>query len=76
MQGIRPAVGVDRQYSGTAGRLENCQIGVFLGYASPKGHALIDRRLYLPKDWAEDAERWKETDAPDESPSQPSRRSA
>jgi SRSO17 transposase len=51
------SVGVARQYSGTAGRIENCQIGVFLSYAGPKGHALIDRRLYLPKDWAEDPER-------------------
>src|SRR3954467_11509430 len=40
-------VGVARQYSGTAGRIENCQVGVFLGYASPLGQALIDRRLYL-----------------------------
>ena len=53
------SVGVARQYSGTAGRIENCQIGTFLGYAGPKGHALIDRRLYLPKDWSEDAERRK-----------------
>jgi SRSO17 transposase len=60
------SVGVGRQYSGTAGRIENCQIGVFLGYASAKGHALIDRRLYLPKDWAEDAERRKKTHIPDE----------
>jgi SRSO17 transposase len=60
------SVGVARQYSGTAGRIENCQIGVFLGYASPKGHALIDRRLYLPKDWAEDAERRKKVHVPDE----------
>jgi hypothetical protein len=40
---------VQRQYSGTAGRIENCQIGVFLGYASRHGHALIDRALYLPE---------------------------
>src|SRR6476469_9503798 len=43
--------GVARQYSGTAGRVENCQVGVFLGYATPKGRALIDRALYLPRDW-------------------------
>ena len=49
--------GVARQYSGTAGRIENCQIGVFLGYASPKGRAGLDRALYLPKEWAEDPER-------------------
>ncbi|MBO0794073.1 MAG: IS701 family transposase [Ktedonobacteraceae bacterium] len=51
------SVGVQRQYSGTAGRIENCQIGVFLAYASPKGHALIDRDLYLPKSWTQDSER-------------------
>jgi SRSO17 transposase len=43
------SAGVARQYSGTAGRIENCQIGVFLAYASGNGHALIDRALYLPK---------------------------
>ena len=51
------SVGVARQYSGTAGRIENCQVGVFLGYVTTRGRALIDRALYLPKDWAEDAER-------------------
>ena len=51
------SVGVQRQYSGTAGRIENCQIGVFLGYASRHGHALIDRALYLPEVWANDAAR-------------------
>jgi SRSO17 transposase len=40
---------VQRQYSGTAGRVENCQLGVFLAYAAPRGRALIDRELYLPK---------------------------
>jgi SRSO17 transposase len=58
------SVGVARQYSGTAGRIENCQVGVFLGYASPKGHALIDRCLYLPKEWSEDAKRRKKTHVP------------
>ena len=48
-KGTRSA-GVARQYSGTAGRVENCQIGVFLAYASAQGHALIDRELYLPKE--------------------------
>lgn len=43
------SVGVQRQYSGTAGRIENCQVGVFLAYRSDVGHALIDRALYLPK---------------------------
>jgi SRSO17 transposase len=51
------SVGVQRQYSGTAGRIENCQIGVFLAYTSPKGRTFIDRELYLPKEWAEDPER-------------------
>jgi SRSO17 transposase len=49
--------GVQRQYSGTAGRIENCQIGVFLGYASCYGQALIDRALYLPQSWAGDPAR-------------------
>ena len=53
-KGTRSA-GVQRQYSGTAGRTENCQVGVFLGYASEHGHALIDRELYLPQSWAEEA---------------------
>ena len=52
-KGMR-SVGVQRQYSGTAGKVENCQIGVFLGYASSKGRAGLDRALYLPRDWAED----------------------
>ena len=45
------SVGVARQYAGTAGRIENCQVGVSLAYASRFGQALIDRRLYLAKDW-------------------------
>jgi SRSO17 transposase len=51
------SAGVQRQYSGTAGRVENCQVGVFLGYASRHGHALIDRALYLPEGWAGDPAR-------------------
>src|SRR5919106_2265301 len=47
----RHSAGVKRQYSGTAGRIENCQVGVFLAYASPRGHALMDRELYVPKAW-------------------------
>ena len=50
-------VGVQRQYTGTAGRIENSQVAVFLAYAAPRGHALIDRALYLPKSWVEDPER-------------------
>lgn len=59
------SAGVARQYSGTAGRVENVQIGVFLTYASSKGHALIDRELYLPKDWCEDADRRAAAAIPD-----------
>jgi SRSO17 transposase len=51
------SAGVQRQYSGTAGRIENCQIGVFLAYAGSKGHALIDRALYLPQSWTDDRAR-------------------
>src|SRR3954449_5436704 len=51
------SVGVQRQYSGTAGRIENCQIGVFLAYAGPRGHAFLDRALYLPKAWSQDPPR-------------------
>jgi len=60
------SVGVKRQYSGTAGRIENCQIGVFLAYGSAKGHALIDRALYLPEEWAADNTRRKEAKVPGE----------
>ena len=60
------SAGVARQYSGTAGRIENCQIGVFLAYASGKGHALIDRELYLPKEWAEDRARCEAAGIPQE----------
>jgi SRSO17 transposase len=51
------SVGVQRQYTGTAGRIENAQVAVFLTYAAPRGHALIDRALYLPRCWAEDPAR-------------------
>ena len=60
------SVGVQRQYSGTAGKIENSQIGVFLAYASPKGHAFIDRELYLPKTWAQDKARREEAGVPAE----------
>lgn len=61
----RHSVGVARQYSGTAGRIENCQIGVFVAYASRLGQALIDRRLYLPKDWAGDTGERIKTQVPE-----------
>jgi SRSO17 transposase len=58
------SAGVAAQYSGTAGRVENCQIGVFLAYASGKGHSLIDRALYLPEAWCTDATRRAEAAIP------------
>ena len=60
------SAGVQRQYSGTAGRIENCQIGVFMGYASRRGHALIDRELYLPASWTQDRPRCREAGIPDQ----------
>ncbi|MEU1391455.1 IS701 family transposase, partial [Nonomuraea sp. NPDC005730] len=51
------SAGVQRQYSGTAGRVENCQVGVFLAYASPLGRALIDAELYLPRSWTDERDR-------------------
>jgi len=60
------SVGVQRQYSGTAGRIDNCQIGVFLAYATPQGRAFLDRELYLPKEWANDAARRQEAGVPEE----------
>jgi SRSO17 transposase len=60
------SVGVARQYSGTAGRVENCQIGVFLAYASVHGHALLDRALYLPKIWTDDRARCQHAGVPAE----------
>jgi SRSO17 transposase len=59
------SAGVQRQYSGTAGRIENCQVGVFLAYASGKGRALVDRELYLPKEWASDPTRRVEAHVPE-----------
>ena len=58
------SVGVQRQYSGTAGKVDNCQLGVFLAYASPRGRAMIDRELYLPQSWTEDLERCKAARVP------------
>ncbi len=55
-KGTRSA-GVARQYSGTAGRIDNCQVGVFLAYATPAGRTFIDRELYLPKAWIDDRDR-------------------
>ncbi len=58
------SVGVKRQYSGTAGRTENCQIGVFLAYAGSSGRTFLDRELYLPKEWAADLARREEGGVP------------
>ncbi len=62
------SAGVQRQYSGTAGRTENCQIGVFTAYASAKGRALVDRELYLPKSWTDDRERCRAARIPEDRP--------
>lgn len=59
------SVGVQRQYSGTAGRIENCQVGVFLTYATSQGRVLLDRELYLPQVWSEDWERRREAGVPE-----------
>lgn len=58
------SVGVQRQYSGTAGRIENCQIGVFLALSTSRGRALVDRALYLPESWCTDASRCEEAGVP------------
>ncbi len=60
------SVGVQRQYSGTAGRVENCQLGVFCAYTTVKGRTPIDRELYLPKSWTADRDRCGEAGVPDE----------
>ena len=62
----KKSTGVKKQYCGTTGRVENCQVGVFLSYVSEKGHTLIDRELYLPKDWIDDAARRREAGIPEE----------
>src|SRR6476620_1254946 len=60
------SAGVARQYSGTAGRVENVQIGVFLPYAGPHGHVMLDREIYLPKEWTNDEARCKGASIPAE----------
>jgi len=61
----KKSVGVKRQYSGTLGRVDNCQIGVFANYYSSKGHTFIDRRIYLPEEWCQDMQRRKEAGVPE-----------
>jgi SRSO17 transposase len=60
------SVGVQRQYSGTAGKVDNCQLGVFLAYAGPKGRAFIDRELYLPRGWTNDPARCRAARVPEQ----------
>ncbi len=59
------SVGVKRQYAGCLGRTDNCQIGVFVNYRSAAGHTLIDRRLFLPEEWAADGPRRQEAGVPE-----------
>ncbi len=64
------SAGVSRQWCGVLGKVENCQVGVFGAYASRQGYTLLDRRLYLPEEWFDEAhrERWKKCDISDETP--------
>jgi SRSO17 transposase len=64
-KGTRSA-GVQRQYTGTSGKVDNCQIGVFLAYHTPRGRALIDRELYLPQSWTSDRDRCRRATVPDD----------
>lgn len=64
-KGTRSA-GVARQYTGTTGKIDNCQVGVFVAYASSRGRALVDRELYLPAEWTEDRDRCRGAGVPDE----------
>ena len=61
----KSSCGVGRQYTGWAGKITNCQVGVFAAYASDKGHAFIDRALYLPKDWTKAPDRMRAAHVPD-----------
>jgi SRSO17 transposase len=60
----RHSVGVARQYCGTLGKVGNCQLGVFLAYVSPRGHALVDERLFLPEEWTKDPARCRAAGVP------------
>lgn len=60
------SVGVKRQYCGAAGKIENCQVGVFLTYCTLRGYTFLDRRLYLPQEWCQDEKRRREARVPDE----------
>lgn len=60
----RESVGVNRQWCGRLGKVENCQVGIYMGYVSHEEHALVDMRLFLPKDWAEDRQRCRKAGVP------------
>src|SRR5438105_5153855 len=60
------SVGVARQYCGASGKLDNCQVGVFLSWQTAKGHALLDRALYLPQEWIDDPPRCRAAGIPEE----------
>ena len=62
----RHSAGVARQYSGTLGKVANCQVGVFLGYAAPRGHVGLDRALFVPQEWFADRERCRRAGIPEE----------
>ena len=62
----KASCGVARQYTGSAGKITNCQIGVFASYVSRHGHAFIDRALYLPQAWTDDAERMRAAHVPED----------
>src|SRR3954451_499535 len=68
----KASCGVGRQYTGSAGKIANCQIGVFAAYVSDKGHAFIDRRLYLPQDWTKNPARLRAAHVPEAVGSRPS----
>lgn len=59
------SVGVKRQYAGTLGRTDNCQVGVFVNYVTARGHVLVNRRLFLPEEWAADRKRRREAGVPE-----------
>jgi len=62
----KKSVSVARQYSGTLGKVGNCQVGVFLAYVSAHGHALVDKALYLPREWTNDRQRCREAGVPED----------
>ena len=62
----KKSVGVKRQYCGASGKIDNCQVGVFLSWQTARGHALIDRALYLPEEWAQDPERRRAAGVPED----------